>query len=144
MTAIGKTRVRKPMLLICAVALGATGCGDDDFKNAPRAAVPIELSGVIKPRRVIVSPDEVGAGPVWITISNQTSRAYTVTLAGDSVQERVGPIYPQDTATIQKTLDPGRYEVIAGSDDTAARGITPAVLVIGPRRPNSNDRLLLP
>lgn len=144
MTAIGKTRGRKPMLLICAAALVAPGCGDDDFKNDARAAVPIELSGVIKPGRVIVSPDAVGAGPIRITISNQTAEARTVRLTGHSVDERVGPVYPQDTANLQKTLEPGRYELRAPSADASARAIAPAVLRIGPERPASNDRLLLP
>ena len=143
MTAIGKTRVRKSLFLVCVVAFGATGCGDDDFKNEPRAAVPVELSGVVKPARVIVSPADVGAGPVRIKISNHTSRAQTVTLHGHAVEERVGPVYPQDTARIQKTLAPGRYEVRAGSAD-AARAIMPAELTVGPERPESNDRLLLP
>ncbi len=143
MAAIRKIRVRQLALLICVAGLGAGACGDDDFKNEPRAAVPVELSGVVRPARVIVSPADVGAGPVRITISNQTSRAQTVTLHGDAVEERVGPVYPQDTARIQKTLAPGRYEVRAGSAD-AARAIMPAELTIGPERPESNDRLLLP
>ena len=144
MTAIGKIRVRKPVLLICAVTLGAIGCGDDDFKNEPRAAVPIELSGVIKPDRVVVSPDRIGAGPVRITISNQTRQALRVTLEGTSVEERVGPVYPQDTARIEKTLEPGRYEVRAGSGDAGSGDINPAELRIGTPRRESNDRLLLP
>lgn len=144
MTAIRKRRVRNPMLLICAMALGAAGCGEDDFENEPRAAVPVELGGVIKPTRVIVSPDEVGAGPVRITISNQTDQAHTVTLQGSAVEERVGPVYPRDTARIQKTLEPGRYEVRATSEDATTRAIRPAELTIGPKRSESNDRLLLP
>ena len=144
MAAIRKTRVRTPTLLICAVALGASACGEDDFKNEPRAAAPIELSSVIRAGRVIVSPSDVGAGPVRITISNQTDHARTVTLRGQSVDERVGPVYPQDTARLQKTLDPGRYELRAVSDDASARSVTPAGLSVGPPRPESNDRLLLP
>ena len=145
MTAMRKTRVRKPALLVCAVALvGVPGCGDEDFKNEPRAAVPIELGAVIKASRVIVSPNDLGAGPVRITISNQTDRPHSVTLAGQSVRERVGPVYPQDTASIQKTLEPGRYELRAGSGEAVGGAIMPAELRIGPRRPESNDRLLLP
>lgn len=140
MTAIRKTRVRKSPILICAAALLLVpGCGDDDFKNDPRAAVPTVLTGVIKPREVIIAPDRVGAGPIEITISNQTDEAHTVTLEGASVEERVGPVNPQDTARIQKTLDPGRYEVRAGAD-----GVKPAELRIGRRRAESNERLLLP
>lgn len=145
MTAIGKTRVRKALLLIWTITLiWVAGCGDDDFKNEPRAAVPELLTGVIKPREVIVSPNRVGAGPIQITISNQTDEAHTVTLAGASVEERVGPVNPQDTATIQKTLEPGRYEVRAGAEERGAGRIRPATLRIGPRRRESNERLLLP
>ena len=144
MTAIRKTRIRRPAFLICAVALAAPGCGEDDFKNEPRAAVPIELGAVIKPTRVIVSPDDLGAGPVRITVSNQTDQPHSVTLAGHSIRERVGPVYPQDTARIQKTLEPGRYEVRAASSGAAGGAIAPAELTIGPQRPDSNDRLLLP
>ena len=144
MTAIRKTRIRTPALLLCAAALGTPACGDDDFKDEPRAAVPIELGAVIKPTRVIVSPDALGAGPVRITVSNQTDQPHSVTLAGRSVSERVGPVYPQDTANIQKTLEPGRYELRAGSEDGASGAIAPAELKIGPPRRESNDRLLLP
>ena len=144
MTAIRKTRSRKLALLICAAALATPACGDDDFENEPRSAVPIELGAVIKPKRVIVAPDDLGAGPVRITISNQTSGAHSVTLAGRAVSERVGPVYPQDTASIQKTLEPGRYELRVGSEDDATTGIAPAELTIGSRRRESNDRLLLP
>ena len=144
MPAIGKTRVRTPVLLICAVAVGATACGGDDFENEPRAAVPVELSGVVRPARVIISPADVGAGPVRITISNQTGQAQILSLQGNGVEERVGPVYPHDTARIQKTLDPGRYEVRAASSGAAGGVVAPAELRIGRRRPESNDRLLLP
>ena len=144
MAAIRKIRVRQLALLISVAGLGAGACGDDDFKNEPRAAAPVELSGVIKPGRVIVSPRDVGAGAVRITISNQTDHARTVRLKGQSVDERVGPVYPQDTATLQKTLEPGRYELRAVSDDASAQDVMPAGLTIGRSRPESNDRLLLP
>jgi hypothetical protein len=86
----------------------------------------------------------VGAGPVLITVSNQTKDAHTLTLEGQSVRERVGPINPLDTATIQKTLKPGTYEVRAGSSVAVAREIKPASLVIGKQRKDSNDQLLQP
>lgn len=145
MTAIGKTRVRNSLLVLPAAALiGLAGCGDDDFKDEPRAAVPEVLTGVINARRVIISPNRVGAGPIRITISNQTGEARTVTLAGASVDERVGPVNPQDTATIQKTLEPGRYEVRAAAGNAGVDRIEPAVLRIGRPRPESNEQLQLP
>ncbi len=136
---------RPTLGLLAALALLAlAACGDDDFKDEPRPPVPEVLTGVINARRVIVSPNRVGAGPIQLTISNQSGEARTLTLRGASVEERVGPVNPQDTATIQKTLEPGRYELRAGSDESVGRPIEPAVLRIGPRRPASNERLLLP
>jgi len=133
-----------PASLFLGTALLAAGCGGDDFENERRPSVPIELTGVIQKRGVTVSPSKEGAGPFVITISNQTDDAHTVTLEGTSVEERVGPIQPQDTATIQKTLAQGKYEVRAGSERAVEKEIPPAELDIGPDRESSNDQLLLP
>jgi hypothetical protein len=120
------------------------GCGSEDFKNKPRPPVPLELTGVIQEKKVTVSPDRVGAGPISITVSNQTKDAHTLTLEGESVRERVGPINPLDTATIQATLRPGSYEIRAGSSVAVVHEIKPATLVIGKERRDSNNQLLTP
>ena len=128
---------RKSVALITTAAIGVlplAACGQDDFKNEPRPATAIELTGVIKRARVTVSPHKLGAGPVTITISNQTDDTHTLALEGDRVREVVGPINPLDTATIQKTLEPGVYRVRAGSPRPVARGIRPAELNVGNRR----------
>jgi hypothetical protein len=137
------TRVRACVALAIAAALIA-GCGDDDFKNEARAPVRLALTGVIKDDKVTVSPAKIGAGPVQITISNQTDSIRTITLEGESIRERQGPVQPGDTATIQKTLEPGSYEVRAGSKKAVRKEIQPAVLTIGKERANSNNELLLP
>ena len=146
MTALRKTRIWPPLLLGTAGLLA--GCGGDDFENDRRPSVPRELTGVIQERGVTISPKKDGAGPFVITISNQTDDAHTVTLEGTSsatsVQETVGPIQPQDTGTIQKTLPQGTYEVRAGSEQAVEKEIPPAELDIGPDRDSSNDQLLLP
>jgi hypothetical protein len=120
------------------------GCGDDDFENEARAPVREALTGVIQDDAVTVSPSKIGAGPVEITISNQTDANRSVTLEGESIVERQGPVAPGDTATIQKTLQPGSYEVRAGSRRALRREIRPAILHIGKERENSNSDLLLP
>ena len=129
---------------LAVVAALIAGCGEDDFKNEARAPVRLALTGVIQDDKVTVSPAKVGAGPVEITISNQTDRVRTITLEGESVTERGGPVQPGDTATIQRTLAPGSYEVRAGSEKAVRAAIQPAVLRIGKKRPNSNNDLLLP
>lgn len=131
-------------LLIAGAAASIAGCGQEDFKNEPRPAALTSLTGVIQDRGVTVSPSREGAGPLEIIISNQTDEAHTVTLEGEAVEETVGPIQPQDTGTIQKTLAAGRYEVRAGSAVATTQKIAPAQLTIGEARDSSNDRLLLP
>lgn len=131
----------------CAVALSASGCGGDDFKNDPRPAVPLQLTGSIKQDKVTVSPDKVGAGPIVILIANLTKQSHTVTLesaGGGTIREQVGPINPGDTATIQRTLTQGDYTVKAGSEQAVAHEIEPATLRIGRPRKSGSDQLLLP
>jgi hypothetical protein len=120
------------------------GCGEDDFKNEARAPIREALTGVIQDDAVTVSPSKLGAGPVEITISNQTDSEHSITLEGESIVERHAPVAPGDTATIQKTLEPGSYEVKAGSERAVPREIRPAILEIGKERENSNNDLLLP
>jgi hypothetical protein len=129
--------------LAIAAAIVA-GCGEDDFKNEPRAPIREALTGVIQNDKVTVSPSKIGAGPVEITISNQTKADHTVTLEGESIVERQGPVAPGDTLTIQRTLEQGSYEVKAGSEKAVPKEIRPAVLRIGKERENSNNDLLLP
>jgi len=129
---------------VLAAGLAVAGCGGEDFANNPRPPVRVELTGVIQPDAVTVSPARIGAGPVLITMSNQTRTPITITLDGTSVRDRVGPVPPLDTATIQRTLDPGLYEVRAGSDVALPREIRPAELEIGRKRRSSSGDLLLP
>jgi hypothetical protein len=120
------------------------GCGDEDFANDPRPPVPIELTGVVQDEAVTVSPARIGAGPVRITVSNQTRRRQSITLEGERTRTQVGPVDPLDTATIRSTLDPGLYEVSAGSAVAVPKEIRPALLRIGRERPSSSGDLLLP
>src|SRR3954454_1043425 len=128
--------MRRTAVAAVALTLALAGCGGGkDFANQPRPPVPLQLTGVITKSKVTISPNKVGAGPVVITVSNQTPQSRTLTLDGNGIQERVGPINPLDTAQLQKTLKPGRYKVTAGSEAATARTIRPA-----PLRSASNGR----
>jgi hypothetical protein len=137
-------RARAITVSVLAAGAVAAACGDEDFANEPRPPVPVELTGVIQDDAVTVSPSRIGAGPVSITISNQTGRDTTITLEGTETRTRVGPVAPLDTATIQRTLEPGLYEVRAGSKVALRQEIRPAQLEIGRERPSSSGDLLLP
>jgi hypothetical protein len=132
-------------VVVVAMAIGLAGCGGGkDFANNPRPPVPLQLTGVITDGKVTISPRRVGAGPIVITVSNQTPQARTLVLEGNGIQEQVGPINSLDTAQLQKTLKPGRYVVRAGSERATARTVVPAVLVIGKERKSGSDQVLLP
>jgi hypothetical protein len=138
-------RMRRVIVVSAMTVIALSGCGGGtDFANKPRPPVPLQLTGVITKAKVTISPSKVGAGPVVITVSNQTGQSHTLTLDGQGVQERVGPINPLDTAQLQKTLKPGRYQVTAGSDKATAKAIAPATLVIGKERASASDKVLLP
>jgi hypothetical protein len=140
-------RIRAGTLLVgSALAVsGLAGCGGGDkFANKPRPPVPIELTGVITDQRVTVSPNRVGAGPVTITVSNQTQRSHTIILEGDSTRETIGPVNPLDTGRIQQTLAQGTYEIRAGSSAAMPKEIRAAKLVIGPPRQSSSGDVQLP
>jgi hypothetical protein len=135
--------------VLAAFVLSA--CGEDDFANEPRPAAPLDLSGVITEQRVTVSPSDPGAGPILLTISNQTEMSHRVTLEGEGddgteISETTGPINPLDTATIQQSLPEGEYSVTANSDGASGTvgGIRPDRLVVGPGRGSASDELQLP
>ena len=135
------------MAALCCGGLALAGCGEDDFENEERPPVPKQLSGVITDEKVTVSPNDLGAGPVVITVSNQTDASHTITLEssdGGTIREQVGPINPLDTATLQRTLEPGQYTVSAGSETAVPKEIQPATLNIGEERKSGSDELLLP
>lgn len=133
--------------ILATVALSA--CGEEDFQNEPRPPVPLTITGVITPQQVDVSPDEFGAGPIVLTISNQTRESHRVALEGvaddgTEISEVTGPINPQDTATIQQSLPQGDYEVSANSDGSSPLEIEPGEISVGPPRPSASDELELP
>jgi ribosomal 50S subunit-recycling heat shock protein len=130
---------------VAGAAIFVAGCGESDFENKARAPVRLQLNGVIQKDKVTVSPArDLGAGPFEITISNQTSKRHTVKIEGGSTTQPAQPVDPGDTLTINRTLDPGTYQVKAGSEEAVLKEIQPATLKIGAERPNSNSDLMLP
>jgi hypothetical protein len=123
---------------ICASAALAA-CGEEDFENNPRPPAPIALSALVNDQKVIVAPDNVGAGLATITVSNQSQDPATLTLTGpDDIASQ--QILPGDTGQIKGELREGDYTVSAGDDSTAADG----KLTVGPERKSSQNDLSLP
>jgi hypothetical protein len=138
----GRTRA---VSILCAGGVLVGGCGGGShFKNETRPPVPVQLTGVVNDRQVQVSPAKVGAGPVIITVSNQTTAAHTLTLEGNGTTDTVGPVNPMGTARLQQTLRPGSYTLKAGSEQASATAIAPGKVTVTRQRQSSANDLLLP
>jgi hypothetical protein len=118
------------------------GCGSDDtYKNTARPAAPIVVGVQIDDQRVRVSPQQFGAGPITLVISNQSSASQQVTLetAGSAKGRRpvqTGPISPRETASVRATVVQGTYALRVG-DGTESANLT----IVRPRPSSQNDLL---
>jgi hypothetical protein len=137
-------RTRDVSLLLAGAVLVAGCGGGSHFKDKPRPPVPLQLTGVITDRGVQVSPRRVGAGPVILIVSNQTSGAHTVTLEGNGSTDTVGPINPMGTGKLQQTLSQGTYTVKAGSAQATSAEIPSGKVIVTKDRQGSSSDLLLP
>jgi hypothetical protein len=132
-----------------ALGVGAllAGCGEEeDYENAPRPPAPIVVSASIDPKRVSVAPDEFGAGPITLIVTNQTEAAQELTLETDEIggkgpglQQETGPISPGATASLKADLEQGTYRVAVDG-----AGIDEAQLAVGEPRPSAQNELLQP
>jgi hypothetical protein len=128
-------------LSFCVLVLGALACGDTtSTDNANRPPAPINISVQIGAQRVTVSPAKFGAGPITLLIANQSGASQTLTIDGPRVRQSIGPINPEDTATLKVTVQPGEYALSVEE----ASGLRPARLTVGPKRPSAENQLLLP
>lgn len=132
-------------LVVAALAL--VGCGSgSDYANNPRPPAPINVSAAITRDKVTVSPRDFGAGPITVTIANETKQAHRLTIASDElgasspgIKQSTGPINPGGTATLKVDVREGGYEVSVDEG-----GIKPARLTVSSERPSAQNQLLQP
>jgi hypothetical protein len=122
-------------------AIAAGGCGGSEERTSnPRPPATVEVSVEIGDDRVSADPGKLGAGPIVLVASNQSSASHLLTIDGPRLRQSVGPINPQDTATLKVDVRPGEYTV--GADGTAA--VRPTKLTVGPERASAQNELLQP
>jgi len=128
------------------MVLAVAGCGSgSSYKNDPRPPQTIVISTAILPDKVSVSPVKFGAGPVSVTVANETDASQQLSIVrkvnGQTQQtnDKTGPINPHDTATMKAELDEGDYEL-----RVEGNGIEPAVISVGARRASAQNDLLQP
>lgn len=128
-----------------AAVLAVAGCGGSGhYANDPRPPTVKQVSASIVRGKVSVSPRAFGAGPISMTIANLTDASQRLSIARRVNGQLQGgpetsPINPRDTATLSADVDPGSYIV-----RVEAKGIAPATITVGKRRPSSSNDLLQP
>jgi hypothetical protein len=124
-----------------SVLAALTGCGSTQQReNKPRPPAPINIAVVLGDNKIDASPKKFGAGPVVFQIANEASVSHTLTVDGPQVKQSVGPINPDDTATLKVSLRPGEQTLAVDG----AGAVEPAVLAVGPPRPGAENELLQP
>jgi hypothetical protein len=120
--------------------LAASACGGSDNRNANRPPVPINISVQLGTKKVTASPAKFGAGPITMLVANQSGASQSLTIDGPRLRQSIGPINPEDTATLKVNVDPGTYTLAVEE----ASGVKPGRLNVGPKRPSAQNTLLLP
>ena len=145
-TRIPAGRIRHSLAAALVVAATA-GCGAEaDYANQPRPPAPINVTALIDDRRVEVSPRAFGAGPIILTIANESSSSQEITLETDEIggdrpglRQSTSPVNPSGTASLKVDVGEGTYRVSVGSGD-----IRPASVAVGQARESAQNELLQP
>jgi hypothetical protein len=155
-----RNRVAPAVALVAVLGLSTAGCGSGaHYANKDRPPIPIVITAEISHGRVSVSPDRFGSGPIELVVTNQDTLSHQLTLetnqiggtgaspaqgAGCPALACVGPINPQDTASLKADPPEGTYSVHVGPPGQQGSGIAPATLHVGPPRPTAQNQLLQP
>lgn len=145
------------MLAVGAFAVSGCGGNTKTFANQSPPPVPVNVTVYIGNGRVLVSPNNVGSGPVAFIVANHASSAESIQIepAGSSGSQPLastGPINPQGTASVDVDFtQQGQYTVSTGSggnteasNASPTSSIAPATLTIGAPRKNSRGDLEIP
>jgi hypothetical protein len=125
-----------------AALLVVSGCGNKKtYANNLRPPVVLSVTAAISDREVLLSPKKIGAGPIHLVVTNQSSMSRKLVL--ESVDTGAGPapassapINPQGTAELNLDLPEGDYRVAATGGGRAAM-----LTVSGQRRTGQNEVL---
>ena len=119
-------------------AVAVAGCGAKSNPNDPRPAAQLEVSASVNSQKVQISPDKFGAGVVNFTVANLSGAPITFSVSGPKKASTV-QIQPGAPDYLKMNLTEGTYQASAGNSK-----IKPATIRVGPKRPSSQNQLLLP
>jgi hypothetical protein len=142
--------VRSVLLpIVATLALASAGCGGsggDDYENRLRPASPINVTAAITDKRISVSPETFGAGPIVLLVSNQSGAEQALTFETDEIggaspglRKASTPIAAGGTGSIQVDVREGSYAVSVKDP-----GIEPATVEVSGKRASAQNELLQP
>ena len=118
----------------------------------PTPPSPIVVSAYVGAGQVRVSPAHFGAGPILLTVANQSAHAISLrVLRGSRLVARTAPINPQGVTQLKVDLDRGDYTLAAAgagrrtdAQKTLPSRTSAARLRVGRERPSGGSNLLQP
>ena len=146
-------RIRMGLVSIAALlGLSACGSGSSPAASRPAPPSPIVISAYVSAGQIRVSPAHFGAGPILLTVTNQSARPITLrVLRGARAIARTARINPQGVTQLKVDLGRGDYSLAAAPGDrrtdaqkTLPSHVLAARLRVGRTRPSSGGSLLQP
>ncbi len=133
--------MRRGLAAGVGLTLLLAGCGSQkNYANNPRPPAAASVTAAVFPGRITISPTQLGAGPINVTIANLSKKSLEVTLSsvgGNQADSNSGPINPQGTATISTTVKRGAYVLKSSKGGSVS-------LAVGRARKSAQDQVLLP
>ncbi len=136
------------LTLLPLVALIFAGCGTKErTANELRPPVPIQLNASLMPKKISLSPNQIGGGPVTLIVSNLTATEQRITFGANSpsgtselrIDSQSATIAPNNTASMKAELSEGTYSL-----SVEGESIPTAVLNVSGERPSAQNDLMLP
>lgn len=134
-----------------AFALGACG-GDSSYENKLRPPAPVNVAAAINQQQISVAPTRLGAGPIVLTVVNQSAQSQVATLevndtASSPAREKraglrqsTGPINPADTAQLRVVVQADTTYTLK----TDSEKIDPAQITVGSPRVSAQNSISQP
>ena len=135
-------------ILLPLAALIVAGCGTKErTANELRPPVPIQLNASLMPKKISLSPSQIGGGPITLVVSNLTATEQRITFGANSpsgtselrIDSQSATIAPNNTASMKAELSDGTYSL-----SVEGESIPTAVLNVSGERPSAQNDLMLP
>ncbi len=146
-------RLATPFMLVGASACALAACGSDSsYHNKLRPPAPINVSAAINQQQISIAPTRLGAGPIVLTVVNQSGVSQVATLEVNDIassparvktaglRQSTGPINPMDAAQLRVVVQPDTTYTLKTDSDK----IDPAQITVGTQRASAQNSISQP